>query len=186
MSSFNQDDSLLSSNWVSISVCVLYLLCFALNTGITFSSACIYSTLWIKDFRQSLVGGGSSTDRSLSALPTGRTHPFKLSDDGPNPYLALLNHPLFPQNFLSFPLWNRSLFWVLLHTLMWRVKPRLPCSSLGRGEEQEYSASGTSGRVLLSRAYLAGGWYWHRQPFLPGAFHLRLNMWTQPQPREES
>lgn len=61
-----------------------------------------------------------------------------------------------------------------------------PRSSPGSGEEQEYSASGTSGRVLLSRAYLAGGWYWHRQPFLPGAFHLRLNMWTRPQPREES
>lgn len=61
-----------------------------------------------------------------------------------------------------------------------------PRSSPGSGEEQEYSASGTSGRALLSGAYLAGGWYWHRQPFLPGAFHLRLNMWTRPQPREES
>lgn len=106
-------------------LCVCSLAFSASSKGIWFSSACIYSTVWIKDFKQSRVGGGLSTDCSLSALPTGRTHPFKLSDDGPNPQLALLNHRISPQNFLSFPLWKRSLFWVLLHTLMWRVKRRL-------------------------------------------------------------
>lgn len=93
-----------------LSLCVFFSFFFALNMGIRFSSACIYSTVWIKDFQQSRVGGGSSADCSLSASPTGRTHPFKLSDDGPNPQLALLNHRSSPQNFLSFPLWKRSLF----------------------------------------------------------------------------
>lgn len=85
---------------------------------------------------------------------------------------SLCTHTL---NFHSFPLWKCSLFWVLLHTLMWRGQAEAPLLVLGERRTPEYSVSGTSGRTPLSRAYLAGGWYWHRQPSYRGPF---ISVWT--------
>ena len=58
---------------------------------------------------------------------------------------------------------------------MWRGQAEAPLLVLGERRTPEYSVSGTSGRTPLSRAYLAGGWYWHRQPSYRGPF---ISVWT--------
>lgn len=111
-----------------------------------------------KGFRAKPCGGGGlSTDCSLSALPTGRTHPFKLSDDGPNPQLALLNLRISPSELSLLP--SVEALIVLSPPPHFDVEGQAeaPRSSPGSGEERGYSASGTSGASAAKQGLL-GRW----------------------------
>lgn len=106
-----QDDSLLSSNWVSISLCVLYLLIFW---------ACTYSTLLIKD--QAKPCGRRLEYRSL---PECFYPQEAFRGRGPTPHLA----PPKSSSELSLlpsvePFHCFESLLLLLLTLMWRVKRR--------------------------------------------------------------
>lgn len=119
---------------------------------------------------------------SLNTNPQDIGINVSYSDEGPNPLLTLLNHWFFSplsahtHIYKTFtPLQKCSLFWVLLHTLMWRGQAEAPSSSPGRGEEQNIQCVRNIWESALSRAYLAGGWYWHRQPSYRGPF---ISVWT--------
>lgn len=67
-----------------------------------------------------------------------------------------------------------SLFSVLLHTLMWRGQAEAPPSSQGEAKSRIFSVRNIW-ESALSRAYLAGGWYWHWQLSYRGPF---ISVWT--------
>lgn len=97
---------------------------------------------------------------------------------GPNPLLTLLNHRFTLRTHTRLSLLpSLEALIVLSPPPHFEVKGSSGGSLLVPGERRraEYSVSGTSGRAPLSRAYLAGGWYWHRQPSYRGPF---ISVWT--------
>lgn len=100
---------------------------------------------------------------------------------GPNPLLTFLNHWFtlsahIHTHTLSL-LCSREVLIVLNPPPHFDVKGSSGGSLLVPRERRraEYSVSGTSGRAPLSRAYLAGSWYWHQQPSYRGPF---ISVWT--------